>query len=207
MSNNAMAVFPSNEANQILSTTDSFYESPCASMLTLEEKEAIAKTIVIKKFKKGTFLLREGQMTSNCFYLFKGCVREYCLINGEEKTTEFYVEGDSLSSNRKVGTPAKHYWECIEDVTASFCTLEHEKAMYRRFPRLESVCRAQLEVKLGEYQEKIAVYLYSTPQERYLYLVKNRPELLERVPQYQLASYIGVTPESLSRIRGRVRGV
>jgi CRP-like cAMP-binding protein len=207
MSNFATAVLSPNDANQLLSASDYYYESPCTSLLTKEENEAIAKTIVIKKYKKGTLLQREGQLSSNCFYLFKGCVREYYLMNGEEKTTEFYVEGDSLSSNRKEGTPATHYWECIEDVTVSFCSSEQEKAMYRRFPRLESVCRMQLEAKLGKYQEKMAFYLYSSPKERYLYLLKNRPELLERVPQYQLASYIGVTPESLSRIRGRVRGV
>jgi CRP-like cAMP-binding protein len=206
MSNSATAVLLPKDANQILSAADYYYESPCSSLLTKEENEAIAKAIVIKKYKKGTILQREGQLTSNCFYIFKGCVREYYLMNGEEKTTEFYVEGDSLSSNRKEGKPSTHYWECIEDVTASLCSPEQEKAMYRRFPRLESVCRMQLEAKLGEYQEKIAFYLYSSPQERYLYLLKNRPELLERVPQYQLASYIGVTPESLSRIRGRVRG-
>jgi CRP-like cAMP-binding protein len=146
-------------------------------------------------------------MPTTSYYIIKGCVREYYLIDGEERTIEFYTEDDSIcySMSRLNGTPARQYFECIEDTTLSMCSYEQEKILFRRFPRLESLCRQDLEAKLAQYQEAMAVYMISTPAERYQNLINTRPGLLDRVPQYQLASYIGIKPESLSRIRGRIR--
>ena len=76
--------------------------------------------------------------------------------------------------------------------------------MYNRFPILESMSRVALVEELNNYQEMLSTYITTSPEERYLNLLKFRPELLNRVPQYQLASYLGVTPESLSRIRKRI---
>lgn len=184
-------------------------DSSCRASLTPAEWEGVTKEIPLKTFKKGTFLLKEGQVVTTCFSVIQGCVREFYLMDGEERTTEFYTEGDSLSAaaSRSQGTPAKQYWECIETTTLSVFTYEKEKELYRRFPRLESLCRVEVEEKFAAYQEAMAIYVNSTPEERYLNLLKNRPDLLDRVPQYQLASYIGVKPESLSRIRGRIRTV
>jgi len=76
--------------------------------------------------------------------------------------------------------------------------------MYKRFPMLESLSRISLQEELHNYQEMLATYITTSPEERYLNVLKYRPELLNRVPQYQLASYLGVTAESLSRIRKRI---
>jgi len=178
-------------------------------LLTSAEMQAIIQDIPVKTFEKGTLLLRAGQISTTCYSVIKGCVREFYLMDGEERTTEFYTEGNSLISTvgRMPGTPTKRYWECIEPATLSVYTYEKEKELYRRFPRLESFCRIEVEEKFSNYQEAMAIYMNSTPEERYLTLLKNRPDLLDRVPQYQLASYIGVKPESLSRIRGRIRAV
>ena len=174
--------------------------------LTPEEKQAIADTSSVRIYKKGALLLKPGQVANYCYFVFKGCVREYYLIDGEEKTTAFYTEGDSISSNSSFiqRVPAKHYWECIEECTLSSTSYEGELELFRRCPRFGTLCREKVEEKLGEYQEKLAAYMLSTPEERYLDILSNRPDLLYRVPQYQLASYIGVKPESLSRIRRRI---
>lgn len=174
--------------------------------LTKEETEAIVDNLIIKSYKKGTLLLKEGQIADECYFNLKGCVREFYLIDGEERTTNFFIEGDSITSTHSNvnRVPAKHYFECIEDCVLSSSTYEKEMAMYKKFPRLESLCRVKVEEMLGEAQETMARYMLSSPEKRYLDLLKNRPELLDRVPQYQLASYIGVKPESLSRIRKRI---
>jgi len=83
-------------------------------------------------------------------------------------------------------------------------TQEDENELFRRFPRFERISRIALEEELGNYQEMLANFMMSSPEERYLKLLKNRPDLLDRVPHYQLASYLGVKPESLSRIRKRI---
>ena len=71
-------------------------------------------------------------------------------------------------------------------------------------PRMETLNRMGVEMELQKSQEALADYILTSPEERYLNLLQTRPDLLDRVPQYQLASYLGVTPESLSRIRKRI---
>ncbi len=175
--------------------------------LQTEEIQRIVAETPIKTVKKGSLLLREGQISQVCYYVFKGCVREYYLLDGEEKTSEFYLEGDSISDDlgKIERRPSRKYWECLEDTTLSVFTQAQEEKMYRLFPSLESLCRIETEKKFGQFRELMAFYLASSPEERYLNLLKTRPELLSRVPQYQLASYLGVKPESLSRIRGRIQ--
>jgi len=182
------------------------HTDPKSVILTDEEQKAVDKLNAVRNFKKGTVLLREGEINSDSFYILTGCVRQYCLIDGEEKTINFYTEeqtviSTSTTSGRK---PSKYFLECIEDTTLTTTTPEQLKEIYRRFPRFQELCRIITEEELLEYHDMFAKFLTSTPQERYLNLVKTRPDLLNRVPQYQLASYLGVKPESLSRIRKRV---
>jgi len=84
--------------------------------------------------------------------------------------------------------------------------VENEQEFFERMPRMEMFNRLGVEMELQKSQEALAEYIITTPEERYLNLVQTRPDLLERVPQYQLASFLGVTPESLSRIRKRIMG-
>jgi len=162
--------------------------------------------IEIKTMKKGEHLLREGDISAKTYTIIKGCVRQYYLVDGIEKTTFFYTEGQSIYSPNSAAEriPAKYYLSCVEYSTLSVLTLENQEAMYRKFPVLESASRVSLREELHNYQEMLSTYITTNPEDRYLNLLKYRPELLNRVPQYQLASYLGVTPESLSRIRKRI---
>lgn len=168
--------------------------------------EAALEFIAIKTFKKGEHLLREGEVSAKSYSIVSGCVRQYYLVDGEEKTTFFYTEGQSifLPVNLSERIPAKYYLSCVEHTTLSVTTLENQNEMFKRFPMLESMSRMSLQDELNNYQEMLATYITTNPEERYLNLLKFRPELLNRVPQYQLASYLGVTAESLSRIRKRI---
>lgn len=173
---------------------------------TEEEINAAMELISIESYKKGDLILQEGAISSKSYSIISGCVRQYYLVDGEEKTTFFYTEGDSIfspnSASEKI--PSKYYLSCVEYTTLSIMTLENQKEMYNRFPMLEALSRNSLQKELVNYQEMLATYITTNPEERYLNLLKHRPELLNRVPQYQLASYLGVAPESLSRIRKRI---
>ncbi len=174
--------------------------------LSEEEKQSIGELSQVKNYKKGTVLLREGEYPTTCYLILKGLVRQYYLVDGEEKTIFFFAEDDSITSstNANQRISSKFYLECIEDCELSQMNYENELELYRRIPRIEKLCRLSLEEKLANYQEMFAQFMVSSPEERYKNLMITRPDLLNRVPQYQLASYLGVKPESLSRIRKRI---
>ncbi|MCC6462057.1 MAG: Crp/Fnr family transcriptional regulator [Saprospiraceae bacterium] len=168
--------------------------------------EAVVRTIKCKSFKKGTVLLKEGQAAKLCYFVLKGCIRQYFLVDGVEKTTNFYTEGQPVTPYEGTykNVPSKFYLSCVEDVIVTVGTPEDEAAFFEKFPKLEPVRNLAIEEELGKSMDQFSSYLLNSPEERYLNLLKDRPELLDRVPQYQLASYLGVTPESLSRIRKRI---
>jgi len=174
--------------------------------LSEAEAQVILESIQFKAYKKGDILLREGQISNLCYFNMKGCVRQYYLIDGEERTTNFYTEGQPISPNE--GTfkkkPSKFYLSCVEDCILSVGTPEDELRFFQKHPQFEMVCRIAVEDELGKSQHDFAAFMLSSPEERYMNLLKSRPELIERVPQYQLASYLGIKPESLSRIRKRI---
>ncbi len=174
---------------------------------TQEEKDFFADKIIVKKVKKGEFLLREGQYLKASYHLFKGCIREYYLKDGEEQTVSFYTAGDSLSDdgNNANLVPSAVSWECVSECIISIFTFEVEKEMFKRFPRLESLCRIEIEKQYSNYKTEVNNYLSSSPGERYENLMKTKPEIFQFVPLYHIASYLGVKPESLSRIRNRLR--
>jgi CRP-like cAMP-binding protein len=100
--------------------------------------------------------------------------------------------------------PSKSYLVCNEDCIVVEGTSDDEQAFLIQMPRMETLSRIGIESELQRTHEVHAEYVIASPMERYKNLLQNRPELLDRVPQYQLASYLGITPESLSRIRKRI---
>ncbi|MAX78710.1 MAG: cyclic nucleotide-binding protein [Crocinitomicaceae bacterium] len=176
------------------------------SPLTQEEAEGIAESMLTKTFKKGDFLLKEGQTSINTYFILEGCVREYILTDEEEKTTNFFTEEQwaiSLNSFNPQNA-AKHNWICVEDTTVVVGNEQRAQELFKRFTRFETLSRTIMEAAFAEQREALASYYTDSPEQRYLKLQKARPDLFQRIPQYHLASYIGVKPESLSRIRKRI---
>lgn len=172
--------------------------------LTADEKQAIQDSVLMQNFPKGAFLLKEEQILQNSYFVVKGCIRRYYIVNGEEKTTHFYTEGQSILTHSKQQAllPSRYYLACVEDCVLATC--KGETALFEDNPRLESLSRLWTEQDLVDREEAFATFVRSSPVERYLNLLEERPDLLQRVPQYQLASYLGVKPETLSRIKKRV---
>lgn len=175
------------------------------TVVTAELEEAIAKTTLIQEFKKGSMLLQAGSISRECYFVLKGCIRSYILKEGEEKTIEFYTEEQTvLPSSYGKNTPSEHYLECLEESIVSVGNPSLEQEAFQAYPVLATLSRAIGEVVLTQQQDAFADFRTSKPEERYLKLLENRPDLIQRVPNYQIASYLGIKPESLSRIRKRI---
>ncbi len=174
--------------------------------LTQEEIDGIVATLTIQKYPKGTILLKEGEISSEAYFVLEGCVRQYFLIDGEEKINNFFTEEQWIISMQSMtySSPSKHFLECVEECSLVVGNREKEEQLYTQFPKLATISRRVMEKVFAEQQELSGSYFTDTPEERYLNLMRTRPELLQRVPQYMIASYIGVKPESLSRIRKRL---
>lgn len=172
-----------------------------------EEQQAIAEDILVEEYKKGTVLLRQGDVPTKCYFVLKGCVRQHAIDEaGKEVTSNFYTEEQAVSIfNRHQHNKSSAYTlTCLEDCELVVGDLDAEKNMFNKHAQLETMVRKMVEENLGEVQDEWASFIASPPEERYKMLLRKRPQLISRVPQHQLASYLGITPESLSRIKKRV---
>lgn len=173
--------------------------------LTDAERSAIEELNLFREFPKGSVLLRAGERSDEGYFVMKGCLRTYYVIGGEEKTTAFFTESETLAPPCVAsGGPSELFVACVEDSIIAVSDQGMEREMFERFPRFESLCRILSERLLAKSQASLDAFKTSTPEQRYLHLLEHRPDLLQRVPLHQLASFIGVTPESLSRIRKRI---
>lgn len=174
--------------------------------LTPQEADDIAATILEQQYPRGHILLREGQVSYEAWFVLDGCVRQYVLVDGEERTTQFYLPGHWVTSVQSFRdrTPSRHFIACSTDATLVVGNRGKEEALYQANPKFETISRIIMERIFAQNQEQLSGYMTDTPEQRYQKLVAQNPHLLQMVPQYQIASYIGVRPESLSRIRRRL---
>lgn len=173
--------------------------------LTAEEKAELLGLNIFHNFKKGTVLLKEGEVSDRYYFVIKGCIRTYYVVDGEERTSAFYMESESLAPACTLhGQPSEYYVACCEDSVILLADTEMERQGFEKFPRFETVCRLLSEELLAKNQEAFYDFRNSSPEERYRKLLAERPQLIQRVPLQQLASYLGIRPESLSRIRKRI---
>jgi CRP-like cAMP-binding protein len=173
--------------------------------LSEEEKRAIGSLDIFRTVKKGTVLLKEGAYSKMGYFVLQGCIRTYYLIEGEEKTTAFYTEMEGVTPGCVLSEgPSDYFISCVEDSILTVSTPDMEAAVFEKFPKFETLCRILSEQLLAKKQRSFDEFKTSSPEQRYLNLLQNRPDLVQRVPQHQLASYLGITPQSLSRLRTRI---
>jgi len=170
-----------------------------------DEEFALATTFFVpKKVRKKQFLLQEGDVCKSMIFVSKGCLRCYSVDSkGEEHIVRFAIEGWWISDIHSflTGKPATNSIDAIEDSEL----LLIEKAYYDNLcnvvPGLAQYYKILLENNNSASQTRISDLISASAEDRYLKFVNTYPEIVQRVPQSQIASYLGITPQSLSRIR------
>lgn len=173
--------------------------------LNQQEQDVLVELDLFKTVKKGEILLKEGQVSKEGYFVLKGCIRSYYVIDGEEKTTAFYTELEGLTPLCALTQrQSEYYVAAVEESILTVSNADMEAEIFAKFPKFETMCRLMSEELLAKQQIDFDAFKTSSPEQRYINLLQKRPDLLKRVPQNQLASYIGISPPSLSRLRARI---
>jgi len=172
--------------------------------LSAEEWETISGFFHAKSLKRNEYLLREGQVCSSVAFVNKGILVYYKRMkSGEEATTDFAFEGDWATDNRSrlSRTPSLINIKAITPAELLIISAENLEQCYRLVPKTERLGRILIEQAFVRIAlQSIDLQTLSAGQ-RYQKLLKEYPEIIKNVPQYHIASYLGIAPKSLSRIR------
>lgn len=154
-----------------------------------------------------TTLLREGQMAKTAYYIEQGCIRSWFNHDGKDITFQFFFEGSGVSSveSFRSGNPSLFSLESIEPCRLRIISKKDFQFILDHSPLLKNEIDEQLFRRLIFYQHLFLSRIKNSPQERYRELLESDPGILQRVPQHYIASYLGITSVSLSRIRNRKR--
>ncbi|ADY54060.1 putative transcriptional regulator, Crp/Fnr family [Pseudopedobacter saltans DSM 12145] len=157
-----------------------------------------------KKISKGQFLLRAGEISRNSFFTAKGILRSYTIDKqGKEHiiqfSPEYWLTADRSSSF--FNEPSFLYIDAIEDSEIVIIDNQFFDQLTIQCPDFSLSNTHSLHQHIKQIQDRVNLLLGATAEERYLDFIRLYPELLMRIPQWMIASYLGITPESLSRVR------
>lgn len=169
-------------------------------------KIKLEELIVLKKLKKGTILLKEGGICQYIYFLKKGFARGFFYQNGKDITSWFALENDIATSLYSLITQ-KQSFESIEILEESILyaiSYENLQQLYQLFPEFNLVGRQFVEKYYVELLARTMSFQFQSAKERYLHLLTHQPQLLQRASLGQIASYMGISQETLSRIRTKI---
>ena len=172
--------------------------------LSQQELEIVHQHFQHKTYPKKTLLLKAGQVCNFEVYLLKGCIKRYYIDqNGDETILQFAVEdwwvSDIASFCQQL--PSRFYVETMEDTELLQINYQNKELLFKEVPKLERVFRLLVQRAYAVLENRFFTGITDSAEDRYLEFIKKYPGLLQRVPQYQIASYLGITPEALSRIK------
>ncbi len=152
-------------------------------------------------------LLDEGEIPRNVFYVKEGCLRANTGGRGREITFQFFFENDFVASieSFRSARPSPIRITSVEPTTLMVLPKQGFEKLLADFPELRDFMMELAFRRFSDYTRLFISYLRDTPRQRYAALLRDQPHIIQRVPQRYIASYLGITPVSLSRIRRAVR--
>ncbi|MFZ4544103.1 MAG: Crp/Fnr family transcriptional regulator [Saprospiraceae bacterium] len=181
------------------------YFTSCITLNSIEI-ETLKQSFTLKKVPKKTFLLREGEVCQSEAFVVKGCLKSYFIDqNGFEVILTFAVENWWVSdiASFQDQKPSKMFIETLEDCELLLLTPSSKEELLNKLPKLERVFRIMVQRHLAGYQERLFSNIALSAPERYTIFLQKYPDISQRVPQHLIASYLGISPEFLSKIRSK----
>lgn len=172
--------------------------------LTSFEKEEFTSLLSQKKISKGEFLIAPGRTATSEFYVVKGCLKAFYRDEAAaDHIIQFAIEDWWISDFESFfsGNPAQLHVEAIEDSILLGLEKSALEELFQRIPKFERFFRIKTTNAFVALRARILSTLQKTGKERYLEFCETYPKIEKRVPNYQIANYLGLKPESLSRIR------
>ena len=172
------------------------------------DKELLASALTFRQVNSKTELVSYDKRTSELFFLLKGCLRKFYVKDGEQITIYITTENSFIGAFDSfiTGMPSKETIETLEPTELLVINKKDLDRLYKEIPLMNEFVRKTLEQTLIQFQQALTSFILDSPEERYTKLLSQNPEILQRVPQHMLATYLGITATSLSRIRKRMSG-
>ena len=159
-----------------------------------------------RRLKRREILLSVGDVCRDAYFIQEGCFRYFNLVDGEEITGQFFFEHSWYSDYESflMEQPSEQGIQAIEPTKIALLSKSALLQLYGELPQFERFGRLMAENAFIGLRKRTETLTHLTPEERYLRLLQHRPKVIERVPQHFIASYLGIKPQSLSRIRRRI---
>jgi CRP-like cAMP-binding protein len=175
--------------------------------ITEEQFQFWSSLLLTRKIPKNQYLLQEGEISHFVSFVSQGCLRLYSSdAAGKEHILQFAPEfwwiGDIESFSKK--TPSLYYIDAIEDSEVLLIDHAAQDRLFQAIPKAALFFQELMQNRQAATQKRIIFSMSASAEERYLDFIRTYPFFLQRVPQHMIASYLGITPESLSRIRKQV---
>ena len=175
--------------------------------LSQEEQDEIKEVFIPQSFKKGEYLTEYGKVNDNLAFVASGYCRVYVIdLEGNEVTIHIAGNVDFIGaiSSFIMRKPSEEYVQAITDTEILFLGYNELQKLYAKSKTWEHIGRLIMEGLFLRKQLRVISFIKMTAEERYLYLLMKKPDLILNVPMQYVASFLGVTPETLSRIRARI---
>jgi len=171
-----------------------------------QTKKELAGLIIQKNFKKGTILLKEGEICQHLYFLEEGFARGFFYQNGKDITSWFALENDIATPMYSFVTqnPSFESIEILEESVLDVISYENLQNIYRIYPEFNLIGRILTEKYYVELMTRTMSFQFQSATERYLQLLSHQPQLLQRASLGHIASYLGISQETLSRIRTKI---
>jgi CRP-like cAMP-binding protein len=174
---------------------------------TQEEQDVIRNYLTPKKLRKRQYLLQEGDVCKFIAFVEKGTLRSYSVDEkGNEHIIQFALEGWTISDlySFMTGEPATYNIDALEDSELVLISKSAQEEILKRCPKYETYTRLQLTGAYLAMQKRLTSIISLPLEERYNSFITLYPNIVQRVPQHMIASYMGLKPETLSRLRRKM---